>query len=212
MFRQWKLRSLQNLKEQIMKSKAAITSLKETIDNNWNVLRNITNTDTFDKLKIKLRDIIVYQTDIKKSKLIDKLSRLYGATMYLPNKSNNYNNLSKYVLTEAQKEVLNLGLNCHLQSKFDPTTKLMELEVFYSSVLELQKSNKLTIKDGFEDALKCEGHKNCVTGKQQHILTPLQRSAAKELFNNEDIIVRKADKSNIFIILDRDEYTNLTQY
>ena len=38
------------------------------------------------------------------------------------------------------------------------------------------------------------------------ILTPALRKAAKELKNNEDIIVRKADKSAIFVIMNREEY------
>ena len=36
--------------------------------------------------------------------------------------------------------------------------------------------------------------------------TPKLRSAAKSLKNNENITIRKADKSNIFVLLNNDDY------
>ena len=39
-------------------------------------------------------------------------------------------------------------------------------------------------------------------------MTATQREACKTLRNNEDIVIRKADKSNIYVILNREDYMN----
>ena len=38
------------------------------------------------------------------------------------------------------------------------------------------------------------------------ILTPRLRAAARELKENDDIVIRKADKGAIYVILDKDAY------
>ena len=42
--------------------------------------------------------------------------------------------------------------------------------------------------------------------KKSSLLSPELREAAKQLRNNKDIIIRKADKSNIYVILNRTAY------
>lgn len=38
------------------------------------------------------------------------------------------------------------------------------------------------------------------------ILTPQLKNAAKELKNNPDIVIRRADKANTYVILDKADY------
>ena len=42
-------------------------------------------------------------------------------------------------LANAKKEALNLGLNCHIQKRFDPIDKKIDIEMLYSFLLKLDK-------------------------------------------------------------------------
>ena len=55
-----------------------------------------------------------------KLKIIKKLSNLYGGDITLPEAKDGYINLSSVELSDDQKHILNLGLNCHYQNKYDP--------------------------------------------------------------------------------------------
>ena len=118
-----------------------------------------------------------------------------------------YVNLSKHRLTEPEKELLNLGLNCHVSSKFDRYIKATEMEILYDSILKLETDRKITMSAGFRDQLRGEATKVRGDGRST-LLTPRLWEAAKSLRNNEEIIVRKANKCNMFVVMDMDEYKN----
>ena len=65
--------------------------------------------------------------------------------MFLTNEQDKFINLSNYALSKTEKEVLNLGLNCHLQRKFDQTVKRMEIEILYQNLTEMEKKDKVII-------------------------------------------------------------------
>ena len=64
-----------------------------------------------------------------------------------------------------------------------------------------QGQGKVTINQNLVDQLKNGGSK-----KQNSILTPQLKRAATSLKNNNNIIVRKVDKSSIYVILNKDYY------
>ena len=73
-----------------------------------------------------------------------KLNRLYNGTLILPETKKTYFNLSDYQLSPMQKEVLNLGLNFHVSSKFDPFKKQCQIENLYMSIRKQQPGTIIT--------------------------------------------------------------------
>ena len=99
------------------------------------------------------------------------------------------------------------GMNCHLRSKYDLSRKKVELEKLYTQIETEKKKGTITIEN--EEGLKCElkrfGLRN-IRDYGRDVLTKEQHSLIKEFNNNENIIVRKADKSNTFVIMNKEDY------
>jgi uncharacterized protein (DUF1778 family) len=142
-----------------------------------------------------------------KLRTLRKLNRLYRGDISLPHSTDGYINLSSHTLSKDQKELLNLGLNCHVISKFSKTKKQIELELLYDSLLKLKNDGKININPDLKDLLRAEASKQRGSSNSK-ILTPALRQAAKQLRDNDQIVIRKADKSNIFVILDKTEYNS----
>ena len=137
--------------------------------------------------------------------MLKKLQTIYGSKLLLPKQQQCYINLSDRELSADEKEFLNLGLNCHTYSRFDVYKKKVELELLYSDLLNLEKNNVVEINPNLKDQLRGESTK-CRGKTQSNILTPKLRAAAQNLRNDETIVIRKADKSNMYVIMNRDEY------
>ena len=141
-----------------------------------------------------------------KVKVTKKLSKLYGGNINLPDgRKQGYINLSSVVLTEAQHELLNLGLNCHFQSKRNIIDKQTELELLYENILKLEAEDKVSVHPDLKGQLAGEGSK--LRGKDSSkLITKELREAGKQLREDNRIIIRRADKASIFVILDREDY------
>ena len=83
-------------------------------------------------IKTALEDNAAHTERVTKNRIAKKLGRLYGGPLTLPEHKDGYINLSDLNLTEKQKEVLNLGLNCHMQGRYDKIDKKVELETLYN--------------------------------------------------------------------------------
>ena len=137
--------------------------------------------------------------------MLKKLQSIYGSKLLLPKQQQCYINLSNRELSTDEKEFLNLGLNCHTYSRFDAYKKKVELEILYDDLLKLEKNKVVEINPNLKEQLRGESTKN--RGKTQSlILTPKLRAAAQSLREDETIVIRKADKSNMYVIMNRDEY------
>ena len=160
-----------------------------------------------------LNGILGNYWNIVKVRRVKKLNTLYHGrivnhkdeSICIRNKVDSFVNLSDHQLTDSEIEFLNLGLNCHLQPKYDSLQKQAELEILYQSLLKLEDQAKVTINPNLADQLKNEGTKNRYK-KQNSILTPPLRRAATSLKNNDKIVLRKADKSSVYVILNKEEY------
>ena len=163
----------------------------------------------FDELEVILRNA----DNAFKSKILKKINSLYHGYhvkvrdkyFCLKDSKDSYINMSSYNLSSDERDFLNLGLNCHFEPKYDKMHKKVELEVLYQNLLELEAQNKITVSEGLADRMKAEStkHRNV---KNQSLITPSIRAAAKSLKNNKDIVIRKADKSATYVLLDREEY------
>ena len=163
----------------------------------------------FDALEVILRNT----DNAVKSKTLKKINSLYhGCEIKVKDKSicikddrDSFVNLSSYALSKEEKEFLNLGLNTHIEPKYDKMHKKVEIEVMYRELLQLESQNKILVNQELADQLRAEGtkHRNV---KHYNLLTPSLRNAAKNLKSNNNIVIKKADKSAIYVILDKDEY------
>lgn len=69
----------------------------------------------------------------------------------------------------------------------------------------MEKNKVVEINGNLKDQLRSESTK-CRGSTKSKILTPKLRAAAQTLRNDELIVMRKADKSNMFVIMDKQEY------
>ncbi|XP_076047362.1 uncharacterized protein LOC143028892 [Oratosquilla oratoria] len=141
------------------------------------------------------------------NKTTKKLNRLYGGPLLLPQRSEAYINLSDHTLTEAQKELLDLGLNCHLQPKFEKVDKAAEMELLLQSLFQLQKDGKVTVSSDLQPQLLAETTKRR-SHKISSLLSPQLKQAASELYNNPNLVIRQADKSSIYVLLNKEDYVS----
>ena len=130
---------------------------------------------------------------------------MYQGQVFYKEHINNFINLSDHQLTNLEEEFLNLGLNYHLQPKYDKLHKETELEVLYNNLIDLEKENKIAINPRIVDLLAAESSKH----RNAHFVskvTPQLREAAKSLRNNPNLIIRKAEKSSVYVLMNRGDY------
>ena len=141
------------------------------------------------------------------NKHTNKLQQLYGSPIPSKQHAESVLNLSNTSLDQHMHDVFRYGMNCHLRSKYDLSRKKVELEKFYTQIETEKKKGTITIED--EEGLKCElkrfGLRN-IRDYGRDVLTKEQHLLIKEFNNNENIIVRKADKSNTFVIMNKEDY------
>ena len=142
---------------------------------------------------------------VNQLKITKKLSRAYGGTILLPERKDGYINLSSVELTDSQKELLNLGLKCHFMSSSDHMEKKAAIETLYQDILKLEKDNKVTVNSRLRDSLIGESSKMRGNSKSK-IISRRLREAAKQLREDDRIVIRRADKSSVFVIMDRHDY------
>ena len=153
----------------------------------------------------KVSDIVLDYEETVKTRTHRKLSLLYGDHVVLPDSSDNFINLSSHELTSDQKELLNLGLNCTFYPKHNQEGKKAELELLYQQICDHSQAGRINVNPDVQEQLLAEGTKRRGSNKSR-LITPRLREAAKELRNNKNLIIRRADKSSVFVLLNRSEY------
>ena len=136
-----------------------------------------------------------------------KLSDYYGAAVLQKQERDSVINLSKKHLDKETVEALSFGMNCHLRSKTDKTKKKVEIERLYYNIKNEEKKKTIAIENDelLQSQLKAFGLKK---NKDYHkdVLTKEQHTLLRNLRMDEEVIIRKADKSNMFVVLDRSKY------
>jgi hypothetical protein len=86
-------------------------------------------------------------------------------------------------------------MNCHLKTKTHQLTKKIELEKLYEDIKRKEKSGEIRILDEeqLRGDLKQLGLKRIVD-HHKDLLTKQQKEKIKEFRNNNEVIIRKADK------------------
>ena len=96
-------------------------------------------------------------------------------------------------------------MNYHFQPNYDRLTKHVELEVLCQNLLELKKQNKITIDNNLADQLRNESIKHRCHRKNS-VFTPALRNAVHRLRNLDNVIIRRADKSAVYVLLNKSDY------
>ena len=191
----------QLLKREALKKEKYIEELKHQKAQLLDALNrtNISNENLTRVLSLQ-DEIIRNKEQIVKTRTIKKLNSLYHGKIVLKEECNNYVNLSSYNLSEDEKQFLNLGINMHVPNKYDKLHKETEIEMLYSSLIDLQRKNKINISDSLPSLLTAESKKHRNNLRQENTISPQLKRAAAALRDNEAIVIRKADKSSIYVV------------
>ena len=115
--------------------------------------------------------------------------------------------MSSVELDTKMSKIMELGLNCHLTKKYNHNRKLIEIEKLFENVLNQEKNNYISI-DNTEN-LKTELKYFGIQKKVDHtkdILTKDDYITIENFLVKNEIIIRKADKSNSIVIVDKPTY------
>ena len=134
-----------------------------------------------------------------------KLSNLYGGNLKIPKPIKGYINLANIELTPDQEDLLNKGLNCHFMSKPKPHRKRIEMEVLLDDIQKLEKDGKVSTTPELQHLLLTEATRSRGS-YQSKIINKKHHTAAKQLRENNDIIIRRADKTAAFVIANKNDY------
>ena len=158
----------------------------------------------------KLDELCLCHLNQNKKRIFKKLQKLHE----LQNKENIVNNddknqfinLSNITLSDNQKLFLNLGLNCHYMKRPNQLEKKIEIEKLMDDILQLQLKKKVVVNPMLPIELRTESSK-CRGNYKSKILSEDLKRAAVELKNNPNIVIRRADKSSVYVIMNSDDYT-----
>lgn len=107
------------------------------------------------------------------------------------------------------QDIFSLGFNCHLKNKFDRTKHKVEIELLYENIKDKVRAQKVVLHN--EDAMKCELERFGTKNFDDHlpnILSKDQMKKIKEFAKTPTIAIRRADKSNVFVLLDKQYYVD----
>lgn len=147
------------------------------------------------------------EQEIKQRRHTKELTKLYGGPIMQKQNKESVINLSRVDLKKETIEVLSYGMNCHLKSKYNQTTAKLEIEKLYGNIKSEENKKNVVIDN--EELLKSELKTFGLKAKRNinnDVITMEQHTLLKELRQDERIIIRKADKSNVFVILNKDDY------
>ena len=199
------------VERQITNSKQALEKFKPKCDE---IIEEINNSTIEENIKSAIEDSLnenlVHAENIVKTQLMKKLNKLYEGEIITKNQENCFINLTNYQPTEEQINFLNLGLNCHIKGKYNKINKVTEIELLYKNLLDLERKEKVIINPSLQDQLKSESTKHRNINKES-IITYKMREAANELKNHNNITIKKADKSQTYVIISKIEYEQKIQ-
>lgn len=172
-------------------------------------LRNSINSSLkYDALTLLVARIETKLCESLRSKHICKLRKLYGASsIYMKEEAVLYHNLSNIKISEDLASIFSLGLNCNVKSKWSPIQTKMEIEKLMTQIDHL--ANKKTIVVNNRDRLLTQLKHHAYTQKPDRLkdtITPQQYNIINDLRKNPNIIMKKADKSNTVVIMDKCDY------
>ena len=193
-------RQLAEKKEEARRAHEVVEGLKLQ----WDSLQS--NED-----RVPIKNILqsLQEKDKKKKEeaILCKLIKLNGGKLRLPQQRKNYINLTDYIPSKDEEDLLQLGLNCHYADKINPRDKRLEVEVLLDSLINLEKSSKVELSDSLRPLLLAEALTNRAPNHHRSsIISKELQEATKKLKNTEGITIRRADKTPALVLIKTDEY------
>ena len=193
---------------QIRENKELINNLQCEIVNQKKLISELMNSETrYNALMIFL-DRTLKRVDSESREIkLKKLCETFGGDILLKQNRDSVINLSSVELDSDIRDIFSLGMNCHLKTKFNSIKRKAEVEKLYEDICEGKRNNTVTVEN--DDELKCQLERFGLQSPrdfQQDLLTREQFQKIRNFNSIDSIIVRKADKSNIFVVLDKDMY------
>ncbi|XP_076064957.1 uncharacterized protein LOC143038999 [Oratosquilla oratoria] len=152
-----------------------------------------------------LQRTIGLYTEATKRRTTRKLANLNGGPMRIPQPTEGYVNLTDYKPTPDEEELLRLGLNCHTMMKPRPFAKRLEIEVLLDQIHRLTGNGKASVSPELQPLLIAESSRSRGTFHSR-LLKPRHYQAAKNLRNNPDITIRRAEKAAMFVLIPSQQY------
>ncbi|XP_076030866.1 uncharacterized protein LOC143019050 [Oratosquilla oratoria] len=150
-------------------------------------------------------DIVMQFHHSTESRILKKHIYLNHGPLYLRQHRDGYVNLTNYSPTPDQTKLLNLGLDCLVLKKPGPHQKRVEIEIHLKNIYAPEKLGKVSTTPNLPADLLSEAGKSRGSFKSQLIDENLKK-AARELQENEHIVVRRADKSAVYVLMTKEEY------
>ena len=173
----------------------------------WRNFTAITNIETQETAKTVMKQIEEHHSRCVDARLSKKLFLLNGGNVRNEERKDGFLNLSDIALTKDQIEFLNLGLKCHYIKRPHAEAKRINTEILIEKLLRLEKEKKVALSHTIVQELIGESGRDR-NKYHSRILSKKLKEAAKSLRENDGIIVRRGDKSSIFVIMNRPEYNN----
>ena len=162
-------------------------------------------TELKNRIMTHLNQMMTNLETAEKTKIIKKLNTLYNGHLVFKDEKKCFLNLSNYQLAPLEEEFLNLGLNFHIQSKYSKLHKQVQMELLYQNLEKLEKDQKIELNPRLKELMSAEAskHRNV---RHQSLITPELKAAALKLKNNETLVIRKADKTSIYVLMNKNDY------
>ena len=131
------------IERQISQQKQNINTLNEQVTASASHLQQLVDSPIrFSALELLLDRNVAARKSEQKAKHIRKLCNMYGSTVLQKEYKEPCINLSSIAIDEEIKEIMALGMNCHLKQKYDSTQKKIEIEKLYSNIVQLEREGK----------------------------------------------------------------------
>ena len=173
------------------------------------ILRNNTRGLHFYAAVFHLKRILQqYESDVTITHT-NKLKKLYGGDIYLAENKLNVINLSTYILTDTESNLLNKGLNFAIPKKQNVLNRKIEMERLYFDINKHKQQNNISVKDNddFKTKLKNFSIQSHPDNAKQN-LNNEEQAAIKTLQSNKDIVIKRPDKGGGVVVLDKTYYNN----
>ena len=190
---------------QLKESQEKVRRFKNEVQHTKQEWQQIQRTDR-GAINDALKDLALQDYNLKERTILRKLNHLNGGKLRIPKKREKYINLTSYTPTPEEEELLQMGLNCHYADKPQPIKKRLEIEVLIDSLMSLEKSGKVELKDPLKPLLLAEALTQRAPDQHHSLMTKELRDAAKHLKQQEGITVRRADKTPALVLIKTEEY------
>ena len=162
------------LREKQEEEKAA-RATAENIKRQWRSLQDGDRAHVVNALQLVIEDDRRRREDT----ILRKLIKLNGGKLRLPQRQQNFLNLTQYQPDEDEEALLQLGLNCHFTDKPQPMQKRLEIEVLLDQLLTLKKGNKVKLSDSLRPLLLAEALTQCCPARHTTLMSRKLWEAAK---------------------------------